>query len=193
MRSRFNSGTGRDCRNRTQPKVASLDYLLYTSAIPKYSTRWYFTSRNLPEQRHVIVMFSSSHSRDPSRTERRTTTDNGPSQPRDSQGRSSRNEKPDPRRQQSPQPEASHRRQQSGSQRTNREVEERQKEKVRITTRETVTRKRSPERRSAPSQPAERQRPPDLARAYSGDPRPSNRAEAPQSRYSCNNWAFLIG
>lgn len=145
-------------------------------------------------QRHVIEMFSSSHSRGPSRTERRTTTDNGPSQPRDSQGRSSRNEKPDPRRPQSPQPEASHRRQQSGSQRTNREIEERQKEKVRITTRETVTRKRSPERRSAPSQPTERQqRPPDLARAYSGDPRPSNRSEAPQRRESCNNCIFLIG
>jgi gamma-tubulin complex component 2 len=70
----------------------------------------------------------------------------------------------------------------SGSQRTKAGVEERRTERVQVTTRETVTsRTRSPERRPGPSvQPQERQKASDAGRAYSGDPRPRSKAEAPQ-------------
>jgi gamma-tubulin complex component 2 len=133
-------------------------------------------------------MSSSSNARVSSRAERRTATENGSTQPRapsTQQERGSRNEKPDPRRTQSPQPPASsstaHRRTASSTQRTNRNVEERRIERVQVTTRETLTRTRSPERRPGPSvHPTERPRAPEASRAYSGDSRPrSSRAEAP--------------
>lgn len=138
---------------------------------------------------NVMAMSSSSNARVSSRTERRTATDNGTTQPRApsaQQERGSRNERTDPRRTQSPQPSAasgpSHRRTASGAQRTNRNVEERRTERVQVTTRETLTsRTRSPERRPGPSvQPTERSRAPEASRTYSGDSRPrSSKAEAP--------------
>jgi len=122
-------------------------------------------------------MSSSSTARVSSRAERRTTNDNGTAQPRAPSGQTGgRGERLDPRRTQSPQPSTagpSHKRTASGSQRTNRGVEERRTERVQITTRETLTRTRSPERNSAPSAPPpERQRPAEPSRAYSGEPRP---------------------
>ncbi|KAE9363043.1 hypothetical protein N431DRAFT_498845 [Stipitochalara longipes BDJ] len=122
-------------------------------------------------------MSSSSTARVSSRAERRTTNDNGSAQPRAPSGQTGgRGERLDPRRTQSPQPSTagtSHKRTASGSQRTNRGVEERRTERVQITTRETLTRTRSPERHAAPSAPVpERQRPAEPNRAYSGDPRP---------------------
>jgi gamma-tubulin complex component 2 len=130
-------------------------------------------------------MSSSNHARVSSRADRRTKTENSaqPRAPSEQQGRSSRTERPDSRRTQSPtgQPGASHKRGPSGSQRTSRAVEERRTDRVQVTTRETITRMRSPERRSAPAPPLEKQRPPELARTYSNDPRPrSSRAETPQ-------------
>lgn len=134
------------------------------------------------------IMSSSSNARVSSRTERKTATENGTTQPRApsaQQERGSRNEKSDPRRPQSPQPPANsgtgHRRTASGTQRTSRNVEERRTEKVQVTTRETLTRTRSPERRPGPSvHPTERPRAPEASRAYSGDSRPrSSKAEAP--------------
>ncbi|KAF4625933.1 hypothetical protein G7Y89_g12230 [Cudoniella acicularis] len=137
----------------------------------------------------VTAMSSSSHARVSSRAERRTTNDNGSAQPRAPSGQqgSVRNERPDPRRPQSPQPSVSgttHRRTASGQQRTHRGVEERRTERVQVTTRETVTaRTRSPERRPASSmQPERQQRPSEVPRTYSGDPRPrSSKAETPQA------------
>jgi gamma-tubulin complex component 2 len=132
-------------------------------------------------------MSSSNHARVSSRADRRTTAENG-TQPRApaEQGRSSRTERPDPRRTQSPPNHhaSSHKRGLSGSQRTNRGVEERRTERTHITTRETVTRIRSPERRSAQVPQPERHRPPELSRTNSNDLRPrSSRAETPQCRW----------
>jgi gamma-tubulin complex component 2 len=132
-------------------------------------------------------MSSSSNARGSSRAERRTTTDNGTAQARDSSSQQGgRVERPDPRRAESPQPSTSgqsHRRTASGIQRTNRGVEERRTERVQVTTRETLTsRPRSPERRPGPSvQPPERPRQAEPNRAYSGDPRPRPaKSEVPQ-------------
>lgn len=136
----------------------------------------------------MSIMSSSSNARVSSRTERRTATENGNTQPRApsaQQERGSRTERADPRRTQSPQPSATsgttHRRTASGTQRTTKNVEERRTERVQVTTRETLTRTRSPERRPGPSVHAtERPRAPEASRAYSGDSRPrSSRAEAP--------------
>ncbi|KAG9228192.1 Spc98 family-domain-containing protein [Amylocarpus encephaloides] len=129
-------------------------------------------------------MSSSNHARVSSRAERRITNDHASAQPRASTAQSSRHERQDPRRQQSPTAESStaHRRGASGSQRTNRAVEERRTERVQLTTKESITRTRSSERRSAPAPAPERQRPPDLARTHSNDPRMrSIKAEGPQS------------
>lgn len=135
-------------------------------------------------------MSSSSNARVLSRTERRTATENGTTQPRappppGQQERGSRNEWTDPQRTQSPHPSATssstHRRTASGTQRTNRNVEERRTERVQVATRETLTRTRSPERRPGPSvQQTERSRAPEANRAYSGDSRPKlSKTEAP--------------
>ncbi|CZR62475.1 probable spindle pole body component 97 [Phialocephala subalpina] len=132
-------------------------------------------------------MSSLSNARVSSRTERRTATDNGNTQPRApsaQQERGNRSERPDPRQTQSPQPPASgttHRRTASGTQRTNRNVEERRTERVQVTTRETVTsRTRSPERPRPSAQQTERTRPPEPSRTYSENSRPrSSKAEAP--------------
>ncbi|KUJ06281.1 uncharacterized protein LY89DRAFT_633211 [Mollisia scopiformis] len=142
-------------------------------------------------------MSSSSNARVSSRTERRTATDNGNTQPRApsaQQERGTKCERPDPRRTQSPQPSVTsgtsgttHRRTASGTQRTSRNVEERRTERVQITTRETLTsRTRSPERRPGPSvQPSEKPRAHEVGRAYSGDSRPrSSKAEAPLAPWS---------
>ncbi|KAE8447814.1 hypothetical protein EG329_010208 [Mollisiaceae sp. DMI_Dod_QoI] len=127
-------------------------------------------------------MSSSSNARVSSRTERRTATDNGNTQPRapSAQERGGRTERLDPPP--STVSGSTHRRIASGSQRTNRNVEERRTERVQVTTRETLTsRTRSPERRPGPSvQQTERPRAPEASRAYSGDSRPrSSKAEAP--------------
>lgn len=133
-------------------------------------------------------MSSSTNTRASSRTERRTATENANTQPRApsaQQERGPKHDRQDPRRTQSPQPSTAsgttHRRTASGAQRTSRNVEERRTEKIQITTRETLTRTRSPERRSGPSiHPIERPRASEASRAYSGDSRPrSSRAEAP--------------
>ncbi|TVY65532.1 Spindle pole body component alp4 [Lachnellula suecica] len=124
-------------------------------------------------------MSSSSNAKVSSRSERRTVTDTGNTQPRAPSQQQERS-----RRTQSPQPSTSgpsHRRVPSGSQRTNRGVEERRTERVHVTTRETVTRTRSPERRSAPSaHPSERQRPAEPSRVNSGDHRPKPKVEVPE-------------
>ena len=138
-------------------------------------------------------MSSSNHARVSSRADRRTTAENGtqPRAPADHQGRSSRTERQDPRRTQSPPSHhaSSHKRGPSGSQRTNRAVEERRTERTHITTRETVTRTRSPERRSAPSQQSERHRPPELLRTNSNDPRSrSSQPDTPQCRQCAVLW-----
>jgi hypothetical protein len=141
----------------------------------------------LPTSPNVTRMSSSSNARGSSRAERRTTTDNGSTQPRDSSGQQGgRSERPDPRRAQSPQPSTSgqsHKRTTSGLQRTNRGVDERRTERVQVTTRETLTsRPRSPERRPGPSvQPPERPRQAEPNRTHSGDPRPrAPKSEVPQ-------------
>ena len=133
----------------------------------------------------VRSMSSASHARVSSRSERRTTNENGSSRVPSSQQGGSRAERQDPRRPPSPLASSagnSHRRMASGSQRTKAGVEERRTERVQVTTRETVTaRTRSPERRPGPSvQSQERHKTSEASRAYSGDPRPRSRVEAPQ-------------
>lgn len=136
-------------------------------------------------------MSSASHARVSSRSERRTTNDNGSSRAPSGQQGGSRAERQDPRRPPSPQASAAgntHRRTTSSSQRTRGGVEERRTEKVQVTTRETVTsRTRSPERRPGPLvQLQERQKTSDVGRAHSGDPRPkSSKVEAPQGMLLC--------
>ncbi|KAL2061840.1 hypothetical protein VTL71DRAFT_7218 [Oculimacula yallundae] len=135
-------------------------------------------------------MSSSSHARIPSRSDRRTATDSGSTQPRapSTQQGGSRSERSDPRRQQSPQPSASgssHKRTASGVQRTSKGGEERRTERVQVTTRETISsRTRSPERRPGSTQPHERQRP-ESSRTHSGDPRPKPaKTEAPSAPWA---------
>ncbi|KAG0649253.1 Spindle pole body component alp4 [Hyphodiscus hymeniophilus] len=122
-------------------------------------------------------MSSASHARVPSRSERRTATDNGSS--RVPSGQSSRAERQDPRRLPSPQASAAgttHKRTTSGSQRTKGGVEERRTERAQVTTRETVMRTRSPERRPGPSvPPQERGKPSEAGKTYSGDARPKSK------------------
>lgn len=133
-------------------------------------------------------MSSSSHARVNSRSERRTTNDNGASQPRapaGSQRESSRQEKPDQRRTQSPPASivsSSQRRAPSGAQRVSRNLEERRTERVQVHTRETVTsRTRSPERRPPPpsQERPERPRPSDQSRSQAGSTRPKSQNEIP--------------
>jgi len=135
-------------------------------------------------------MSSSSHARIPSRSDRRTATDSGSTQPRAPSGQQggSRSERSDPRRQPSPQPSTStggHKRTASGVQRSSKAVEERRTERVQVTTRETISsRTRSPERRPGSTQPPERQRP-EASRTHSGDPRPKPaKMEAPTGIFS---------
>ena len=145
-------------------------------------------------------MSSASHTRVSSRSERRTTNDNGSSRAPSGQQGGSRAERQDPRRPPSPQASVAgttHKRTASSSQRTKGGVEERRTERVQVTTRETVTsRTRSPERRPGPSvQPQERVKLGEAGRAYPGDPRPkSSKVEAhlgmtPRSQR--NSYKFL--
>ena len=129
-------------------------------------------------------MSSASHARVSSRSERRTANDNGSSRVPSMQQGGSRTERQDPRRPLSPQASASgtaHRRTASGSQKSKIGVEERRTERVQVTTKETLTRTRSPERRPGPSvQPPDRGKTSEAGRAYSGDPRPrSTKPETP--------------
>jgi gamma-tubulin complex component 2 len=131
----------------------------------------------------VTKMSAASHARVSSRSERRTANDNGNSRAPHGQ-QEGRTERQDPRRPPSPQTSAAgttHKRTTSGSQRTRGGVEERRTERVQVTTRETLTRTRSPERRPGPSlQPQERAKTSEAGRAYSGDPRPrSTKPETP--------------
>jgi gamma-tubulin complex component 2 len=122
----------------------------------------------------VTTMSSASHARVSSRSERRTTNDNGSSRASGQPG-GSRTERQDPRRPPSPQASASgttHKRTTSSSQRVKGGVEERRTERVQVTTRETLTRTRSPERRPQPLQPQDRAKASEASRAYSADPRP---------------------
>ncbi|OWP03471.1 hypothetical protein B2J93_7489 [Marssonina coronariae] len=135
-------------------------------------------------------MSSSSQARIPARNDRRTATENGSAHPRASSGQqaSSRNERPDPRKTQSPQaskPTSTHGRTASGAQRMKPGVEELRTERVRVTTKETLTqRTRSPERRPGSSQPQERQRP-ETSKTHSGDARPkSAKMEAPPAPWA---------
>jgi gamma-tubulin complex component 2 len=131
-------------------------------------------------------MSSSSHARISSRSERRSATDNGSSQPRASAGlnrEGSKSDRTDSRTTQTPQattPLPSHRRVPSGVQRTSKNVEERKAERVQIQTREVLTsRTRSPERRSAPQAQAERQRPVEQNKSYGPNARSKPQVDPP--------------
>jgi gamma-tubulin complex component 2 len=124
-------------------------------------------------------MSSASHARVSSRSERRTTNENGSSRvPYSQQG----GIRADPRWPPSPKAEATHKRTTSTSQRVQGGVEERRTERVQVTTKETIApRTRSPERRPGsfvhsqePGKPSEAGRP------NSGDPRTrSGKIESP--------------
>lgn len=134
-----------------------------------------------------MAMSSSSHARVTSRSERRTAAnDNGSTQPRAPSALHGgiKSERADPRRTQSPPASsaAGHRRAPSGSQRNSKNVEERRTERVQITTKETITRARSPERRAAPPpQPSERSKPVEQTRSQVSD-RPKSKAEVLQGK-----------